>query len=134
MTEEQRMQVALDHCNPRPVPAMPTVPTVKKHRQRDLPMLFPACVSRPVSKKEMTLNPKAMLAMNAEWKRLWDKGVWDHTGVREWSDVAREAQRTGKTVHLGRLFGLCVQKGSELPDEDPRKSTNTGLCLVVTTS
>eukprot|EP00974_Lingulodinium_polyedra_P053542 5145948-Lingulodinium_polyedra.AAC.1 len=59
--------------------------------------------------------------MKSEWKRLWDKSVWDHRGVREWSEVAREAQRKGVTVHSGRLFGICVQKGSKLPDDDPRK-------------
>ena len=25
------------------------------------------------------------------------------------------------TFHLGALFGICVEKGSELPDGDPRK-------------
>ena len=53
--------------------------------------------------------------------RLWDKKDWDHDGVREWSDVAREAASQGKEIHMGRLFGLCVQKGSELPDGDNRK-------------
>ena len=62
-----------------------------------------------------------MKAMEKEWDRRWTRYVWGHTGIREWSDVAKEAQRKGKTVHLGRLFGLCVQTGSELPDGDARK-------------
>ena len=32
-----------------------------------------------------------------------------------------EARRSGKYVHLGKLFGICVEKGSELPDGDSRK-------------
>ena len=47
--------------------------------------------------------------------------MWDHDGVREWSDVAREAASQGKEIHMGRLFGICVQKGSELPKGDKRK-------------
>ena len=66
-------------------------------------------------------KPKAVEAMNKEWKRLWDKYVWDHDGVREWAGVAQEAQRAGKKIHMGRLFGLCAEKGSELPDNDERK-------------
>ena len=34
--------------------------------------------------------------------------------MREYSDVAREARRTGKTVHFGRVFPICVEKDAEL--------------------
>ena len=84
------------------------------------PTAFNACVARPVAKKEMLDTPLAMQAMEKEWDRLWKQDVWGHTGIRERPDVAKEAQRKGKTVHLGWLFGLCVQQGSELPDGDPR--------------
>eukprot|EP00974_Lingulodinium_polyedra_P085414 8270810-Lingulodinium_polyedra.AAC.1 len=70
------MQEVLDRDNPRPVPAMPTVPTSSRHRARDNVPLFPACVARPVSKNEMLKNEKAMTAMKTEWKRHWDKNVW----------------------------------------------------------
>ena len=107
---------------PCPPPAMPTVESDNsQHRQKDLPPIFPACVARPVSKDEMKSKPKAMEAMKAEWERLWDKGVREHKQVREWSDVAHGAQRAGKKGHMGRLFGLCVEKGSELPPDDPRR-------------
>ena len=75
---------------------------------------FPACVARPVGKKELMREKKAIEAMKAEWKRLWDKKVWDASTVAEWSDVAREARRRGEEIHMGRLFGLCVEKGAEL--------------------
>ena len=66
-------------------------------------------------------NEKAIAAMNSEWKRLWDRKVWGHDNVRDWYEVAREARAEEREVHMGRLFGLCVQTGSELPDGDERK-------------
>lgn len=27
---------------------------------------------------------------------------------------------SGKYIHLGKLFGMCVEKNSDLPDGDPR--------------
>ena len=75
----------------------------------------------------MLANPKAMAAMHEEWNRLWDNSVWDHNDIREWPYVAYTAQREGESVHMGRLFGLCVQKGSELPGTDVRKKF-TGSC------
>ena len=39
--------------------------------------------------------------------------------ARDWSDVANEAKRTNKTIHVGRVFEICVEKGSELPESDP---------------
>ena len=102
-------------------PAMLAVHETPKHRNKDQMPLYPACVARPVSKPEMFSEPDAVQAMKKEWGRLWEKKVWDHDGVREWSDVAREAAQQGREIHMGRLFGLCVQKGSELPDGDERK-------------
>ena len=53
--------------------------------------------------------------MKAEWDRLRSKVVWDETNVREWSDVAKEAQDAGLEVNFGHLFGICAEKNSELP-------------------
>ena len=36
--------------------------------------------------------------------------------VREWADVKREARCTGRKVHIARVFNVCVEKGSELPE------------------
>jgi len=41
--------------------------------------------------------------------------------VKEWSAVSAEARRHDKTVHIGRIFGICVEKSSELPKGDPRR-------------
>ena len=43
------------------------------------------------------------------------------TRVRYVDDVAREARARGEEAHMGRLFGICTEKGSELPVSDPRR-------------
>ena len=83
----------------------------------------PACVARPVSKKEIASQAKAKEAMEKEWKRLWDKKVWDAASVREWSDVAAEARRSKVDVRMGRLFGIMVEKAAELPEGGPRRKS-----------
>ena len=35
-----------------------------------------------------------------------------------------EAKSADKYIHIGKLFGLCVEQGSELPDGDERKKYN----------
>ena len=60
--------------------------------------------------------------MDAEWNRLKDKDVWDMSVVRDMKDVASEAKSKGKEIQFGWLFGICVEKNSELPiDNKSRK-------------
>ena len=66
--------------------------------------IYPACVARPVGKAELEKTPKAIAAREKEWKNLADKKTWNFRTVREWGDVARSARRSGKTVHLARIF------------------------------
>ena len=47
--------------------------------------------------------------------------VWDGDKVREWSDVAREARKGNCEVNFGYLFGICVEKNSELPPFHPKR-------------
>ena len=47
------------------------------------------------------------------------KKAWDMSSVREWEDVSKEALKKGKKVHVGKVFEICVEKGSELPAGDP---------------
>ena len=51
-----------------------------------------ACVARPVGRKELLQSRGAQASMKAEWDRLRSKIAWDGNIVREWSDVAKEAQ------------------------------------------
>ena len=108
-------------------PQLPTFsPDEHIHRQKitvsSLP--FNACIARPVSKKEFddpTKVDKLTKAMKGEWDNLWGADVWDPSVVYEWSDVARWARNKGEEVHMGRLFGIMVEKGFELPENDPRR-------------
>ena len=88
-------------------------------RRRRLP--FNAAVARPVRQKEIDANPKAKAAMDKEWDRLRAQYVWDEAHPREWDDVRKEAQRGGYEVHMGYLFGICVEKNSELDINDPTR-------------
>eukprot|EP00974_Lingulodinium_polyedra_P002801 262111-Lingulodinium_polyedra.AAC.1 len=52
---------------------------------------------------------------------VWRCDPKDPSTVREWNDVVAEARRANlfSTIDLGGRFGICVEKGSELPDGDP---------------
>ena len=79
-----------------------------------------ACVARPVSKKELQ-SPPAQASMKAGWDRLRNKMVWDEDKVREWSDVAREAQKGNHEFNFGYLFGICVERNYDLPPLHPER-------------
>ena len=96
---------------PDNAPAMPCVNTVPGHRNKiDTSLLFiNACVARPVGKKEIETTPTAQKALDTEWKKLVDKGVWNETKAYEWSDLARTARNKNETIHVGRVFELCTE-------------------------
>ena len=111
------------------VPAMPCVANYKgePHRPEIVPFnshswtVVHACVARPISRKELQQSPPAQASMKAEWDRLRNKMVWDEDKVREWSDVAREAQKSNYELNFGYLFGICVEKNSEPPPLHPKR-------------
>ena len=78
-------------------------------------------VARPVSHKERREQPKAQAAMQKEWDNLRNKGCWDENNPREWNQLRKEARLQGKTIHIGRLVPICVEKNSELPIDDPAR-------------
>ena len=78
--------------------------------------LHDACVARPVSKKEIASTPECQIAQHKEWTRLKQKGVFDLSSVRNWKDVAREANAAGRIIHMGRVFGIMVEKNYESVD------------------
>ena len=51
-----------------------------------------------------------------------NKDVWDENDVEEWDDVRRRYNSMRKKVHLGYLFGICVEKNPELKGNDPAKN------------
>ncbi len=118
--------VVVDGPDCAPVPAMPVLNNKEwKHRDKlslnNLPWNLHACVARPVGKAEVRENPKALQALLLEWEKLRKVNTWDESGVKEWKEVSEEARRKGETVHVGLIFELCTEKGSELPDGDPGK-------------
>ena len=79
-----------------------------------------AMVARSVSKAEIKEQQAARDAMWAEYSKLQTAKTWDLESVREWSNVAKEARESGGTLkaQVGRVFGICVEKGSELAAND----------------
>ena len=78
-------------------------------------------VARSVSQAEVDRTPAAKKAMDAEWENLRSKTAWLEEQVREFDDVSGEPSKNQKKVHFGRIFEMCTEKGSELPDGDPNK-------------
>lgn len=78
-------------------------------------------VAKPVKRNEYSNNDNAMGAYWKEWKSLERRKVWQWETLREWSEVSAEARDRGEEVHLGFLFGLMVEKGSEFPEGDVRR-------------
>ena len=56
-----------------------------------------------------------------EWDKLHKQRVWDEKRVRPWAEVRAEAKRTGCTIHVGRIFDICVEKNHELSQSDTRR-------------
>ena len=87
-----------------------------------------ALVARPVKAKEIASDAAAKAAMDAEWASLRAMKTWEEDKVREWSDVRDEARRTNTRNHVGMVFGICVEKGSELPRGNPSRKFK-GRCV-----
>jgi hypothetical protein len=83
--------------------------------------VYPACVARSVTKKEAKATPKAMEALDKEWNKLHKQTCWDLSRVCEWKPLAMKAQVSGKKLHIGRVFDICVEKNSELEEGNPNR-------------
>ena len=106
-------------------PQMPVGPCTFQHRELHPDCAFPfvAVVARPVNKTEARGNAAAQAALAKEWDRLRAVGCWDESRVRAWDDVAADARKTGKKAHVGLVFEIWVEKGSELPKGTPVANT-----------
>ena len=93
------------------VPQMPLRNQPYQHRNGDTSVFwYSACVARPVDRKERAINAKAMASLDKEWNKLIGQKCWDYASVREWKDVAAEADKQGIKAHAGRIFDICVEK------------------------
>ena len=105
-------------------PRMPTFepsqgPREHRTRHPHRQLFLEACVARPVTKSERLTNPKAQQAVQKEWDRLRAIKCWDESTVYEWSELAKWCRINGQKYHVGRIFDIIVEKGSELPEGDP---------------
>ena len=70
-------------------------------------------------------KPDAKASVQKEWDRLLAKNTWKMPktwqDVEYYDQVVRDSKRTGRAIHLGRLFDICVLKGSELPEGHPNR-------------
>ena len=108
-----------------PYPIMPTCNQTPPHREKITPpnytpdlRLVNSLVARPVNKREIRANPKAQEALDLEWNKLVKKDAWLYDTVTEWKEVSNKAKKSGEKVHVGKVFEICVEKGSELPEGD----------------
>ena len=104
---------------------MPTCNQTPQHREKITPpnytpdlRLVNSLVARPVNKREIRANPKAQEALDLEWNKLVKKDAWLYDTVTEWKEVSNKAKKSGEKVHVGKVFEICVEKGSELPQGD----------------
>ena len=101
---------------------IPMMPRTKKRPHvpnPPFPLPFSAYVARPVGPKEIEQNKKAQEALNKEWSRLKSMRTWEEDKVKEWADVAEQARLDGTSAHVGSIFEICVEKGSELEITNP---------------
>ena len=93
---------------------MPTRETTRSFRSAVL-SIFKCSRVEACSQKELNITPDAQAALNKEWNNLVNKGAWDYS--REWDDVSKNKSK----VHVGKIFEICVEKGSGLPQGDPMR-------------
>ena len=92
-------------------------------------------VARPVNKNEVRKSDKATAAMRKEWDKLRSAprpggiGAWGESKVREAEDVRKEARKANESIHMCDVFGICVEKGSELSEGHPDRTFKGRVCL-----
>ena len=114
----------------RAATAMPLAYGVKPEHRKRLKILYwdklghittqqLALVARLVSQAEVDRTPDPKSAMDKDWKKLTDNDGWLADKVRQFPDVQGEAQHQQRKIHIGRIFEIYSQKGTELPKGHP---------------
>ena len=107
-----------------------TTSTPSEHRVKNptVKSCFNAMVTRPVTRKKMLSNPKAMEAFMKEWKGLWDQEVFDFSSTRAltmlWPRQSSKVRRsiwpaymdssTKRTINLKKMIRRGSLKGEVL--------------------
>ena len=91
--------------------------TTTRHREKIGRKIVPfsACVARPVGRKDMTANPKASAAMQAEWAKLIKKGMWSFATVRDKFVVVAETRKKGERPSTFPIATSLTLQGPEAP-------------------
>ena len=92
-----------------------------------------AMVARPVGRREIASTSAAQVAMKKVWDALRALKAWDEAGFREWDDVRNEARTIGIKVHVGRVFGICVERALNSLSAALAASSRAGSCSRATT-
>ncbi len=88
-----------------------------------------AMVAHSAKPKEVKTNEKARASLQKEWDSLRAIGAWGEAGAQEWSTVRDASKRAGKRVKGGMVFGIVVEKGSELPEGNPGRKHKGRVAL-----
>ena len=118
-------KVAWENLKGSHVPQMPinSRPPPEVHRDHVPDYDFPLniLVTEPAFRAQRKAIPKVQEACNKEWETLTKRDTWDPASVREWNVVCLQAKQQNYKVHVACIFEICVVKGLELSDSDPRK-------------
>ena len=122
------------HSAVHPVPS--TVDSQPSHRERVQPagdqmnplIAWYSLVAKRIPRKLCPTMPTAQAAADAQWATLraagCGRGTWDESTVSNYWDAQRQATeklaRTGVHTHFRILFGICVEKPSELEEAKRR--------------
>ena len=75
-------------------------------------------VAKGIPRKFWYGIPRATAATDKKWAMLRATGCWDQDRVAEHSGVSSRCKRQGKSLHTGRIHDICVEKHSELTEEE----------------
>ena len=90
------------------------------HRQKIDSSVFPAMVTRIVSRSELAWNEPARAALRKEMLNLAAK-CWGGSKRRARAEVIADARAESREVQFAGVHGIIGEKGSELPIGDPRR-------------
>lgn len=93
-----------------------TKPQKERRQMNGTPWpIFSALVAKTITPAERRGIPEAMDAMQAEADKLAKNGVWDLESVMNLADAKKRAGPKLR-IHIARVLGICVLKGSELEE------------------
>ena len=110
------------------IPAMPCGANYEgePHRPKIVPfnshiwITMNACVARPVSRKDILQSPPAQASMKAEYRFGIQCSGMKTKSASGLTLPARPKRAITYEFNFGYLFGICVEKNSELPPLHPK--------------